>query len=1071
MSKISFEEIMDFYSENNRSVYEDLKEDYIRGVLTPFVGAGMSAFCGYLSWKAVLKELVKFIYAPEKQTKIAKMIDHDELLQAAQEIHNAVPRMLRELKKIINYEKIEKIQKSDKLKLYSSAVYVLPYLFPNGAAMTTNFDRVLEEVYQDHRLEFEKIVSPYEPDLLTQMRQKRPHCLFKLHGDIGRDTISMDKLVFTQDQYNKAYAPAGALVQELAEWFKSKKFLFLGCSLAMDKTMEVLKSVTEQNSALDHYAILACSPNEMECRIQEMGALGISAIYYPDGKHDAVRVILERLLEDVNHTAYESLNRKLMELVPASSPDRRFMFNSNFIAFSGREDELRRLDDFCQSTDQISWWAVTGPGGMGKSRLVYEFAKIKHTQGWDIHWLNPEDYRDFTKITPSTNSCIIVADDVQAHLQAFGAWLATIMQRARSEKLRIILLERDGADLNTSSWGEMLQAESPYADQCSFGCYDSEFLQLEPLPQEHLKSIIENYAQTFGKPVKSNEHTERLLQALAKVDSGLMRPIYALAISDAWCKGKDPTRWDKKQILDMLVNHELDFYYKRLFNIYGKRPSKKMISELENLLARSCLTDYLPINQIAEQQYPWLYKCANGLDMDFFELLHLTGIVHQGELRTIKVNKNGEKVGIEQVRSLEAVILVCPDLIKEHLVLRQVFDKGHRELIFSEDWDSNPQQVNFCRRILNDYPERLDGQEWFWKCFLAGDPKEEPILWVFAHTLFGITAVLPNMSAQAVDRLEKVYSHHNENEIIAGFYAKALVNHTADKDPSSRLACAQKLEKMYQQFQSNEDVAEAFAKALYNALSEQESEEKRHTAQKLEKMYDAFQNNEIIAEVYADILQRLAKMQQMDIQLQYVKKVELLHLNFQSNTKIALAYVKGLRNLATHQESKDRLHSAAKVEKVYHDFQSNEEIAIQYVMILTSLMVDQSMDNALKNYEKIKELHSKFESSLDMAEVYSGCFVNLSFRQTSEEGALRILNTVTNLLNQHPDNIQVQLSYAMTFFNLTLQQHGDSFMETVVRLREFLQIHQEVNKYFQEELDKYLSAHPDHTQLYQALRF
>ena len=364
--KITFDEIMEFYPKHNRSVYEDLKAEYQKGCLLPFVGAGLSVFCWYKSWPDVLKELNEFVFSAEKRTQIEEMIAEDKLLQAAQMICDNYPLMLKELSKIVGYEKIKNCEKK---ALTTSAVYVLPYLFNDNLLMTTNFDRVLEEVYEQHQTKFGKVVNPFEPDILTQIRQKNSHCLFKLHGDIGPDTHDIEKLVFTQEQYDKAYATDSALVQELSQWFQNKRLLFLGCSLAMDKTMEVLQAAIQKNVALSHYAILACKPEDMESRIGEMGELGISAIYYPDGKHEAVRVLLERLLEETNNKAYEELSKYTIS-VKTSNAEHRFMYNSGYFTFVGRKDELNRLNEFCQNDEQLSWWAITGPGGMGKSRLV-----------------------------------------------------------------------------------------------------------------------------------------------------------------------------------------------------------------------------------------------------------------------------------------------------------------------------------------------------------------------------------------------------------------------------------------------------------------------------------------------------------------------------------------------------------------------------------------------------------------------------------------------------------------------------------------------------------------------------
>ena len=278
MSSITFSEIMDFYPEHNKSVYEDLKKDYQRGSLIPFVGAGLSAFCGYLGWSKVLERLAGFVYEKNMKDKILKMIGDGELLSAAQEIYDHYSRMLKELQKIIDYDKIKSCDLS---VLYASAAYVLPYLFPESIVMTTNFDRVLEEVFDRCHAKFGKIVSPYEPDILAQIRQNSPHCLFKLHGDIGPEIHDIGKLVFTQKQYDTAYDSNGQLMQELPQWFQNKRLLFLGCSLMQDRTMKVLQQVMAKNPGLDHYAILACEPDDIGKRSRELGDLGISPIFYP----------------------------------------------------------------------------------------------------------------------------------------------------------------------------------------------------------------------------------------------------------------------------------------------------------------------------------------------------------------------------------------------------------------------------------------------------------------------------------------------------------------------------------------------------------------------------------------------------------------------------------------------------------------------------------------------------------------------------------------------------------------------------------------------------------------------
>lgn len=144
LNSLTFSEIMEFYPEHNQSVYEELKDACRRDGIIPFVGAGLSVFCGYQGWPEVLSQLVKYIYDRNIRSGIETMIEAGKLLRAAQEIQDHYPRMLKELQKIIDYNKIKDC---DDGRLYASAVYVLPSLFNHGLVMTTNFDCVLEEVY------------------------------------------------------------------------------------------------------------------------------------------------------------------------------------------------------------------------------------------------------------------------------------------------------------------------------------------------------------------------------------------------------------------------------------------------------------------------------------------------------------------------------------------------------------------------------------------------------------------------------------------------------------------------------------------------------------------------------------------------------------------------------------------------------------------------------------------------------------------------------------------------------------------------------------------------------------
>ena len=90
------------------------------------------------------------------------------------------------------------------------------------------------------------------------------------------------------------------------------------------------------------------------------------------------------------------------------------------------------------------WWAITGPGGAGKSRLAFEFKKQVSAE-WDVHYLAEEEYGRLSELSNHlARKTLFIADYVQEHAQELGMWMEGLNERAHSLPLRILLVEREG---------------------------------------------------------------------------------------------------------------------------------------------------------------------------------------------------------------------------------------------------------------------------------------------------------------------------------------------------------------------------------------------------------------------------------------------------------------------------------------------------------------------------------------------------------------------------------------------------------------------------------------------------
>lgn len=203
-------------------------------------------------------------------------------------------------------------------RLLEMTVGQLTALFPNRPVITTNFDRVLEHAYNQYYKPFEYVLGPLSSQaLITKARQTNSHVLYKVHGDIGRDSIDFGSIIFTLEQYEEFYSSDSSLVKQLSEWMSGKTLLFVGCSLGDDYTIKLLQRIVneeEYRNGLNHFAIINCEKDNIDQRSRELGQKHILPIILPDGDYDSVRLVLKRLYEDIIYLSVFEQAAKLRKM-------------------------------------------------------------------------------------------------------------------------------------------------------------------------------------------------------------------------------------------------------------------------------------------------------------------------------------------------------------------------------------------------------------------------------------------------------------------------------------------------------------------------------------------------------------------------------------------------------------------------------------------------------------------------------------------------------------------------------------------------------------------------------------
>lgn len=261
-----------------------------KATVIPFIGAGFSVASGCPSWSDYI--VTQAVRAGMPETEVL-----DKLKAGAHE---------QVMNEVIESLTIEVFQRDFRSEFEGSRI--APALSPateliglfDGSAITTNFDRVLENSHRDISPYDEKVVGKDDTGRYLKAIFRGEKYLLKLHGNIDeqRDRI------LTKEEYDAGYGNGGIqeklpIPRTLAKIFGSYTVLFLGCSLIADRYLEVLKKEYDSGPDLlpEHFAILPAPDDEDERneRDQFLAGHGITPIWFPEGEWDSPAEILKLL--------------------------------------------------------------------------------------------------------------------------------------------------------------------------------------------------------------------------------------------------------------------------------------------------------------------------------------------------------------------------------------------------------------------------------------------------------------------------------------------------------------------------------------------------------------------------------------------------------------------------------------------------------------------------------------------------------------------------------------------------------------------------------------------------------
>jgi len=278
--------------------FEALVHAYISGSIVPFVGAGLSFASGFPTWRAFLIDAAT---RRGVNAEVETLLDHRQYEKAAQRVRDAWEyAAFRSLMRETFARDVEP----------AGAVLRLPAL-TQGLLVTTNYDRVLEEVYRRAAKPLAVIAGALEDAVREAFHATVHRTLWKVHGDAGEITNQ----VLTTEQYEQQYRSAGARLPPLLRTlFVNSQVLFIGCSLADATLLETLPDLREVRPR-DHFALLEQPASDAHEWRAELSARGVQVIYYRTGRHGDIDILLQALIRRCGGRM--RLSKRMLEAVRA----------------------------------------------------------------------------------------------------------------------------------------------------------------------------------------------------------------------------------------------------------------------------------------------------------------------------------------------------------------------------------------------------------------------------------------------------------------------------------------------------------------------------------------------------------------------------------------------------------------------------------------------------------------------------------------------------------------------------------------------------------------------------------
>ena len=252
--------------------------------------------------------------------------------------------------------------------------------------------------------------------------------------------------------------------------------------------------------------------------------------------------------------------------------------------FKGRDEELAELLHWAKDGQKISIKFVTGPGGVGKSRLAAEFATILQRENWAAGFV---DLRKPNTFRGHPEGTLLIVDYPEEYRSAVKELFQDLAELQSVEKLRVLFLTRQ----QIGNWEDVIQ------DTRVESLTDMKPVRLTGLDDVHAHEVYlsasDKIGETFDtnwKPVNQEAIADWLDEA---PENDLALFIMAAAVHNILQPEDVAVKYKGPEILTSLVKRELTLF--RNLASSCNIPDRYLFARL---LAIATIADGIPLDRL-----------------------------------------------------------------------------------------------------------------------------------------------------------------------------------------------------------------------------------------------------------------------------------------------------------------------------------------------------------------------------------------------------------------------------------------------------------------------------------------